>query len=132
MAFAMAELSQMQMAKRMEALSKHMAHQQAPSFSMLSSRCVNYCAGVRGEALGICAPLALGGAEGAVGAACGAGVGLVSGLVEGGVHVEAGRRRHLDTDEVEALELDARDLAHCRDVPSPHRPRDDAGDAAEG
>ena len=43
--------------------------------------------------MGICAPLALGDAEGAVGAACGAGVGLVSGLVEGGV--EAGRRRHL-------------------------------------
>ena len=34
--------------------------------------------------MGICAPLALGDAEGAVGAACGAGVGLVSGLVEGG------------------------------------------------
>ena len=75
------------------------------------NRCVNYGAGVRGEALGICAPLALGDAEGAVGAACGAGVGLVSGLVEGGVHVEAGRRRHLDADEVEALELDARDFA---------------------
>ena len=67
--------------------------------------------------MGICAPLALGDAEGAVGAACGAGVGLVSGLVEGGVHVEAGRRRHLDADEVEALELDARDLAHGRDAP---------------
>ena len=60
--------------------------------------CANYVAGVRAEALGICAPLALGDAEGAVGAACGAGVGFVSGLVEGGVHVEAGRRRHTTFD----------------------------------
>ena len=34
--------------------------------------------GLGGEAMGVCAPLALGDAEGAVGAACGAGVGLAT------------------------------------------------------
>ena len=33
------------------------------------------------------------------------------------MHVEAGRRRHLDADEVEALELYARDLTHGNVTP---------------